>query len=78
MLKKEQLELVLRKYPILSIILRAGVVSKKMTRELLELDKWLMDDVHKDLLLAGAIQGVSSGCFKATTECLEYLKERVT
>lgn len=66
----------LRKYPELEIILRAGVVSTKMVREMLDIDRDLMNDIYKDLVRAGAVSGVSSSCFRASSMMLNYLKER--
>jgi hypothetical protein len=35
-----------------------------------------MDDIYKKLLLAQAVVGVSSSCFKATPLLVQYIKER--
>ena len=64
------------KYPQLEIALRAGVVSMKMVRELIDVDRWLMQDIYKQLVVAGAVEGVSSSCFKASKPCKVYLQER--
>lgn len=73
---REKLEKVLERYPLLATLLLAGVLSFKMTRELLDIDRWLMQDVYKELILAEAVVGTSSSCFKATASCLLYLQER--
>lgn len=73
---KEKVEPILKKYPDLVVALSAGVVSLKMTRELLDIDRYLMNDVYKALMKAGAVTGVSSSCFRATPSMLEYLKTR--
>jgi len=48
-----------------------------MARNILDLDKWLMDELYISLMLAGAIRVSQSGYFKATSECLEYLEREV-
>ena len=73
---RERLERVLERYPLLATLLLAGVLSFKMTRELLDIDRWLMQDVYKELILAEAVVGTSSSCFKATSSCILYLQER--
>lgn len=68
---------VVDKYPQLEVALLAGVVSMKMIRELIDVDRWLMQDIYKQLVMAGAVEGTSSSCFKATKECRTYLQERL-
>ena len=48
----------------------------KMVRELIDVDRWLMQDIYKQLVVAGAVEGVSSSCFKASKPCKVYLQER--
>ena len=47
---RKKVEKILDRYPQLEIVLSSGMVSKKLCRELLDIDKWLMDDLYKDLL----------------------------
>lgn len=68
---------ILDRYPQLEIILSSGMVSKKLCRELLDVDRWLMDDIYKELLLAGAIKGTSSSSFRAKDDTLELIRERM-
>lgn len=75
-LKTDIVEEVITKYPELGVILRAGVVSIKLTREMLDIDRYLMQDIYKKLIQAGAVVGVSSSCFRASPAMLEYLKTR--
>lgn len=77
MLDKKIIDPILEKYPLLEIVLQAGVVSIKMVREMLGVDRWFMqDEIYPKLILARAVQGVSSSTFKASPEMLAYLKER--
>ena len=73
---RKRVEKILDRYPQLEIVLSSGMVSKKLCRELLDIDKWLMDDLYKDLLLAGAIKGTSSSSFKAKDDTLALIRER--
>lgn len=75
MLDTDRLDKLLDKYPKLSLILRSGVISMKMTRRLLDLDKWLMEDLYAELLESRAVKGVSSGTFRATPTTIAYLEE---
>lgn len=73
---RAKVERILNNYPQLEVIMSSGMVSKKLCRELLDIDKWLMDDLYKDLLLAGAIKGTSSSMFRAKEDTLELIRER--
>lgn len=73
---KTKVERILDKYPQLEIVLSSGMVSKKLCRELLDIDKWLMDDLYKELLLAGAVKGISSSMFRAKDDTLALIKQR--
>ena len=75
-LKTDIVEEIITKYPELGVVLRAGVVSIKLTREMLDIDRYLMQDIYKKLIQAGAVVGVSSSCFRASAAMLEYLKTR--
>lgn len=77
MFNKEVVEKYLDKYPQLEISLLSGVVSMKMVRELIGVDRWLMQDIYKDLMVAGAVRGTSSTYFKASKDCVSYLQERI-
>lgn len=76
MLDETKFEEILVRYPTLAVVLSAGVVSLKMVREVLDIDRWLMQDLYKELMLAGAVEGTSSSCFRATKLAKKYLSER--
>ena len=78
MFDRAKVERILDNYPLLETILSSGMVSKKMCRELLDIDKWLMDDLYKELMLAGAVKGLSSSTFRAKEDTLLLIKERRT
>jgi hypothetical protein len=72
----EKFEKTLDNYPQLEIILLSGVVSIKMCRELLDIDRWLMNDLYKDLVLMQAVVGISSSNFRAKPDAIEVIKQR--
>ena len=69
---------IMAEYPVLEIALQSGVVSIKMVRELLNVDRWYMQDLYKQLVMAGAVTGVSTSAFRATQQLTMYLKSRVS
>lgn len=73
---REKVEAIFNKYPQLEIVLSGGMVSRKLCRELLDIDKWLMDEIYKELILAGAVKGTSSSSFRAKEDTLTLIKER--
>lgn len=73
---RDKVSKILDTYPQLEIVLSGGMVSKKLCRELLDVDRWLMDDIYKELLLAGAVKGVSSSTFRAKDDTLELIRQR--
>lgn len=75
-MNKEIIDDLLFKFPVLEIALQAGTISIKMVREMLDVDRYYMQDLYKKLVMARAVIGVSSSTFKGTPELLAYLKER--
>ena len=76
MLDTKVIDKYIRQYPTLELLFQSGVVGMKLSREVLDIDRWLMHDVYKDLLLAGAVRGLASSNYRATDECLAYLQSR--
>lgn len=73
---KEKVNRILDNYPQLEVVLSGGMVSKKLCRELLDIDRWQMDDIYKELIMAGAVKGVSSSTFRAKEDTLILIRER--
>lgn len=71
------LDEMLDKYPGLDYILLGGVVSNKLTRTILRIDRWEMEDLHADLLKNGIVRGLSSTTFRGHEAVLEYIRERI-
>lgn len=66
----------LDKYPKLENFMDAGTISLKMAREILDVDRYFMYDMFKELLVAGAVTASGTNCWRATKELKAFLKER--
>lgn len=66
----------LDKYPALENFIDAGTISLKMAREILDVDRYFMYDVFKELVCAGAVTASGANSWRATPELKEFLKER--
>lgn len=66
----------LSKYPRLENFIDAGTISLKMAREILDVDRYFMYDMFKELLVAGAVTASGTNAWRATKELKVYLKER--
>lgn len=63
----------LSKYPKLKTALNAGLISRRLCREVIGISKWEMDDLYVDLVKAGAIRVLSSSAFRGTQEMMDLL-----
>lgn len=73
----------LNKHPKLINFIDAGTISLKMAREILDVDRWYMQEMFNELVVAGAVNAMGNSSWRATTDLKEYLsvlreKERVT
>ncbi|MCM1232204.1 MAG: hypothetical protein NC489_18940 [Ruminococcus flavefaciens] len=66
----------LSRYPKLENFIDAGTISLKMAREILDVDRYFMYDMFKELLVAGAVTASGTNSWRATKELKVYLKER--
>lgn len=64
------------KYPKLETFIGAGTISLKMAREILDVDRYFMYEIFKELVLAGAVNSSGYNSFRATKQLHEFLKER--
>ena len=64
------------RYPKLENFIDAGTISLKMAREILDVDRYFMYDMYKELLMAGAITSSGNNCWRATPALKALLKER--
>lgn len=73
-MKPDELQEMIDKYPKLPALLLSGNVSFKVTRTILDLDKWQWDDLYPKLLEKQIVQGKSSNMYCGTDAAIEYLK----
>lgn len=63
-------------YPKLENFMDAGTISLKMAREILDVDRYFMNDMFKEFIVAGAVKASGTNAWRATSELKEYLKKR--
>ena len=66
----------LTRYPKLENFIAAGTTSLKAAREILDVDRYFMYDVYKEMLEAGMVTSSGTNAWRATQELKDYLKER--
>lgn len=76
MLNKEIIDKWFNAYPKLETFIGAGTISLKMAREILNVDRYFMYDIYKELVVAGAVTACGNNAWRATAELKDYLKER--
>lgn len=64
------------KYPDLEKFIGAGTISLKMAREIIDVDRYFMYDIYKELVVAEAVTPCGNNSFRATKELREFLRER--
>lgn len=64
------------KYPKFETFIGAGTISLKMSREILDIDRYLMYDIFCELVTAGAITSSGANGFRATKQLQQFLRER--
>ena len=65
----------LKKYPELTILLKSGLLSRKIVRDAMHIDKYEMDDLFLDLLRIGAIRTYASNTFRGSREMMLLLSK---
>lgn len=66
---------ILSTHPNLKIAFKAGLISRRLCRHMLEITKWEMDDLYIDLIRAGAIRVLSSSAFRATNQTVDVITQ---
>lgn len=66
----------LERYPDLEKFMDAGTISLKMAREIIDVDRYFMYDIFKELLVAGAVTSSGTNSWRATKELKDFLKRR--
>ena len=64
------------KYPKLETFIGAGTISLKMSREILDVDRYFMYDMFLELVTAGAVTASGGSGFRATKALQAFLRER--
>lgn len=64
------------KYPKFETFIGAGTISLKMSREILDIDRYLMYAIFCELVTAGAVTSSGANGFRATKQLQEFLRER--
>ena len=72
---EEKVREILTEHPNLKIAFKAGLISRRLCRDMLEITKWEMDDLYVDLIRAGAIKVLSSSAFRATAETMAIIAQ---
>ena len=62
-------------YPYLSVALKAGLVSRRLCKDMLGITKDEMDDLYVDLIRAGAIKVLSSSAFRANEDTMNVIAQ---
>lgn len=66
----QAVEKLLAQHPNLRIAFKAGLISRRLCKDMLGITKWEMDDLYVDLVRAGAIKVLSSSAFRATEDTM--------
>lgn len=64
---------ILTDHPNLRIAFKAGLISRRLCKDMLGITKWEMDDLYVDLIRAGAIKVLSSSAFRATEDTMNVI-----
>lgn len=64
------------RYPKLESFIDAGTISLKMAREILDVDRYFMYDVFKELVLAGAVTSSGNNSWRATSALKDFMRKR--
>lgn len=65
----------LEQYPMLKVALKAGLISRRLCRDILGITKWEMDDLYTDLVRISAIKVLSSSAFRATEDMMNVIAQ---
>lgn len=64
------------RYPKLPALLLSGNVSFKVSKTILDLDKWQWDELYPKLLEDQIVQGKSSNMYCGTEQAVAYIKQK--
>ena len=66
---------ILIKHPNLRIAFKAGLISRRLCKDMLGITKYEMDDLYVDLIRAGAIKVLSSSAFRANEDTMDLIAQ---
>lgn len=69
----DKVKSLLETYPYLAIAFKAGLISRRLCKDMLGITKGEMDDLYVDLIRAGAIKVLSSSAFRATEDTMNVI-----
>ena len=70
---EEKVKELLTKYPNLRIAFKAGLISRRLCKDMIGITKGDMDDLYVDLIRYGAIKVLSSSAFRATEDTMNVI-----
>lgn len=70
---EEKVRELLTKYPNLRIAFKAGLISRRLCKDMIGITKGDMDDLYVDLIRYGAIKVLSSSAFRATEDTMNVI-----
>lgn len=70
---EQKMREILTQHPNLRIAFQAGLISRRLCRDMLGIEKWDMDDLYIDMIRAGGIRVLSSSAFRATEDTLNLI-----
>lgn len=62
-------------YPDLVKFIDAGIISLKSARMILDTNRYIVEEMYNELLVAGAIRGAGHAQWRATPELKEYVTQ---
>lgn len=66
---------ILTEHHNLRIAFKAGLISRRLCKDMLGVTKGEMDDLYVDLIRAGAIRVLSSSAFRATDDTMSIIAQ---
>ncbi len=66
-------EELIQKYPKLEMFIGAGTIGLKTARDILNVDRWRMQEIFQALICCGAVNACGNTSWRATEDCQAYL-----
>lgn len=72
---EKNVRVILTQYPSLRVAFKAGLISRRLCRSMINVTKGDMDDLYVDLIRYNAIRVLSSSAFRATDDTLNLISK---